>query len=63
MLVLSRYRDERIIIRTPEGRVIRLTIVGVMWDRVRIGIDADREVTIDRAEIDLIKRGERGRGD
>jgi carbon storage regulator CsrA len=56
MLVLSRYRDEKIILTTPEGRRIVLTVVGVMWDRVRIGVEADRDITVDREEIDVRKR-------
>jgi carbon storage regulator len=53
MLVLSRQRDETIII----GDSIRVTIVEVRGDKVRIGIDAPRDVTVHRQEIyDAIKR-------
>ena len=47
MLVLSRQRDETIII----GDSIRITIVEVRGDKVRIGIDAPREVSVHRQEI------------
>jgi carbon storage regulator len=53
MLVLSRQSDETIII----GDNIRVTIVEVRGDKVRIGIDAPRNVTVHRQEIyDAIRR-------
>ena len=53
MLVLSRQSDETIII----GDNIRVTIVEVRGDKVRIGIDAPRDVTVHRKEIyDAIRR-------
>ncbi|MCA9059781.1 MAG: carbon storage regulator CsrA [Planctomycetaceae bacterium] len=53
MLVLSRQSDESIII----GDNIRVTIVEVRGDKVRIGIDAPRDVTVHRQEIyDAIQR-------
>lgn len=53
MLVLSRQSDETIII----GDSIRVTIVEVRGDKVRIGIDAPRDVTVHRQEIyDAIRR-------
>ena len=53
MLVLSRQSDETIII----GDNIRVTIVEVRGDKVRIGIDATRDVTVHRQEIyDAIRR-------
>jgi carbon storage regulator len=47
MLVLSRRVGEEIIINDS----IRVTIVAVKGDRVRIGIEAPRDVTVDRAEV------------
>lgn len=53
MLVLSRQSDEAIII----GDNIRVTIVEVRGDKVRIGIDAPRDVSVHRQEIyDAIRR-------
>lgn len=53
MLVLSRQRDETIVI----GDSIRITIVEVRGDKVRIGIDAPRDVTVHRQEVyDAIRR-------
>jgi carbon storage regulator len=47
MLVLSRQRDESIII----GDNIVVTVVDVRGDKVRLGIDAPREVTVHRREV------------
>ncbi len=57
MLVLSRQSDETIVI----GDNIRVTIVEVRGDKVRIGIDAPRDVTVHRQEIyDAIQKGVEG---
>jgi carbon storage regulator len=47
MLVLSRQRDESIII----GDNVIVTIVDVRGDRVRLGIEAPREVSVHRREV------------
>lgn len=47
MLVLSRKVGETIIIADN----IRVTVVSVKGDRVRLGIEAPQEVTVDRAEV------------
>jgi carbon storage regulator len=53
MLVLSRQSAETIVI----GDNIRVTIVEVRGDKVRIGIEAPRDVTVHRQEIyDAIRR-------
>lgn len=53
MLVLSRKKKERIQI----GSNIFITIVDVRGDRVRIGIDAPRDVPVHREEVsDAIER-------
>ena len=53
MLVLSRQRDESIII----GDDIVITIVDVRGDKVRLGIDAPPHVSVHRKEIyEAIKR-------
>ena len=53
MLVLSRQRDESIII----GDDIEITIVDVRGDKVRLGINAPREISVHRKEIyDAIQR-------
>lgn len=47
MLVLSRRRDETIMI----GDDIEISIVDIKGDTVRIGINAPRSVTVHRKEI------------
>jgi carbon storage regulator len=47
MLVLSRQIDESIIV----GDTIKITIVDVRGDKVRLGIEAPREITVHREEI------------
>lgn len=47
MLVLSRQRDESIII----GDDIVVTIVDIRGDKVRLGINAPNEVPVHRREI------------
>ncbi len=53
MLVLSRQRDESIII----GDNIIITIVDIRGDKVRLGIQAPKEITVHRQEVyDAIQR-------
>ena len=53
MLVLSRQRDETIMI----GDEIELTVVDIRGDKVRLGIKAPAHVAVHRKEIyDAIKR-------
>ena len=47
MLVLSRHRDESIII----GDDIVITVVDVRGDKVRLGIDAPTEIPVHRQEV------------
>jgi carbon storage regulator len=47
MLVLSRQRDETIMI----GDDIEITIVDIRGDKVRLGINAPREVQVHRKEV------------
>ena len=51
MLVLSRRRDEAIVIRNRFGTEIRLVVVDIRGSKVRLGIDAPPEVSIVREEI------------
>ena len=53
MLVLSRQRDETIMI----GDEIEITVVDIRGDKVRIGINAPRSVQVHRKEVyEAIKR-------
>ena len=56
MLVLSRKKNESIVIRDD----IIVTVVEVRGDKVRLGIEAPREVTVHRREVyEKIKEDER----
>lgn len=53
MLVLSRQKDQTIMI----GDDIEVTIVDIRGDKVRLGINAPRTITVHRKEVyDLLKR-------
>ncbi|MGI6541614.1 MAG: carbon storage regulator CsrA [Limnochordia bacterium] len=47
MLVLTRKRDESIVI----GDDIKITVVDVRGDQVKLGIEAPREISIHREEV------------
>lgn len=56
MLVLNRKRDQEVMI----GSEIRITIVDVRGDKVRIGIDAPTDIPVHRKEVyDAIMREQR----
>lgn len=53
MLVLSRKKDESIIVRVPGHEDVKLTVVRVdNMNKVRIGVEADKDVVILRAELE-----------
>ena len=55
MLVLSRHRDESIMI----GDDVVVTIVDIRGDKVRLGIDAPSEISVHRQEVyEAIQREE-----
>ena len=58
MLVLSRKKNESIIINDD----IVVMVVDIRGDKVRLGIEAPKEVTVHRREVyDAIKRSEESR--
>ena len=58
MLVLSRQKDESIMI----GDNIKITIVDVRGDKVRLGINAPKEVPVHRIEVyEAIQREKGGK--
>lgn len=55
MLVLSRKKDESIVINDD----IVITIVEIRGDKVRLGIEAPKEISVHRREVwDAIRRNE-----
>lgn len=53
MLVLSRKKDEKIVI----GDTITLMVIEIRGDKVRLGIDAPKDITVHRQEVyEAIKR-------
>lgn len=58
MLVLSRQRDENIVIVIGDEE-IEVTVVDIRRDKVRLGITAPPHVPVHRKEVwEAIKRGE-----
>jgi carbon storage regulator len=56
MLVLSRQRDETIII----GDDIEITVVDIRGDKVRLGVSAPKSISVHRKEVyDAIRRENR----
>ena len=53
MLVLSRKKDEQIILKGENFKDIKITVVRIdNFNKVRIGIEADQEVSILRSELE-----------
>ncbi len=60
MLVLTRKKNESIII---DDNIV-ITVVDVRGDKVRLGIDAPKDVPVHRREVyDAIKRAEQEKSD
>lgn len=62
MLVLSRHRDESVILTAPGMPRIRVTVVDIRGDKIRLGFDAPIEVTCHRAEIQEVVDREAAEG-
>jgi carbon storage regulator len=57
MLVLRRHTDEQIMV----GDLVRITVVEIQPDAVRIGFEAPKEVVIHRREVwEAIEREKQG---
>lgn len=57
MLVLTRKKNESIVINDD----ITIVVVEIRGDKVRLGVDAPKEVTVHRKEVyDAIRRQEKG---
>ena len=60
MLVLSRKKNESIVINND----ITIVVVEIRGDKVRLGVEAPKEVPVHRREVyDAIKRNESARQD
>jgi carbon storage regulator CsrA len=52
MLVLSRKKDETIILKGPDMEEIRITVVRIdNRNKVRLGIEASKDITVLRSEL------------
>lgn len=52
MLVLSRKKDEKIIVKIPGvSDLVEITVVGIEQNRIKLGFEADPSVTILRKEL------------
>lgn len=51
MLILTRRIGEIIVIETPAGEQIEITVLGVKGSQVRIGTSAPVDVTVVREEL------------
>jgi|JI10StandDraft_1071094.scaffolds.fasta_scaffold02263_27 carbon storage regulator len=51
MLVLSRFRDEKIIVQTPSGEEVTIMVVDVRGDKVRLGVEAPASWPVHREEV------------
>ena len=61
MLVLSRKQLERVVITVPASSVaqtIEVSVVSLRGDKVRIGFQADRRVSVHRQEVNEAIRKE-----
>ena len=57
-LVLSRHKNESLIV----GNDIVITVIDIRGDKVRLGIDAPRDIRVDRSEVrEAIEREEAAR--
>lgn len=54
MLVLSRKKDETIILKGPNMEDIKITVVRIdNRNKVRIGIEAEKQITVVRQELEI----------
>ncbi len=51
MLILTRRPDESLVMTTPEGEQVEIVVLGVKGNQVRLGLIADKSITIVRSEL------------
>ena len=59
MLIISRAKDEEVFILPPGSMPIRVLIVDLKGDQIKLGFDADQDIPILRSEL-LTEEGKRG---
>jgi len=57
MLVLTRKKDETVVLRMMDGTCVNIKITDIRGNRVRVGVDAPKSVSVDRGEVDLERNG------
>ena len=53
MLILNRRLYEAVIIRTPSGETVKVTVVAASDGRLRLGFEAHPDIRINREENDI----------
>jgi carbon storage regulator len=56
MLVLSRRKNENVVIQLPDGTEIKVFVIDFRWDKVRLGFEAPRNIVVDRSEVSELRR-------
>lgn len=51
MLIITRRPNERVCFTLPDGEQVWITLTGIDRNQVRLGIDAPREIVINREEL------------
>ena len=59
MLVLSRYRNQVVVITTEAGERIEVTVAEIRGDKVRLGFTADKAIAVHRLEVQKAIEAER----
>ncbi len=62
MLIVSRKREEGIIIELPTGETIRVVLIDIDRNKCRIGVQADPHIRVDRDEISDLRARQAGEG-
>jgi len=57
MLVLTRKKDETVVLRMMDGTCVNIKITDIRGNHVRVGVDAPKSVSVDRGEVDLERNG------
>jgi len=55
MLILTRRIGEKLVITTASGERIEVSPIGRSGGQIKLGVEADRSIVVDREEIDKRK--------